>query len=268
MPAIAIKAGDVPEFVGKGGIVGQLELAHAMRLEPMRAPDALHRADADGDRLSHGRRLETLGRGSVGIGEVLDGLGGLTVRPRNNNLPKPGRQPVCNRIDDVLRLASGQGMRSLADATAAADPYLRWITYDAYPKDEIGVPMLHNHAFAELIGSEEAPLQADDFAMGVFLIGPNILYRDHCHPAPELYLPYNGPSSWRFDRGQWAQRRGGQPVWNQANAIHATFVGANPLLMVYAWTQDVALPAVVVPASDWAEIESSRRHNGAPSPAP
>jgi len=40
VPAIAIKAGDVPEFVGKGGIVGQLELAHAMRLEPMRAPDA------------------------------------------------------------------------------------------------------------------------------------------------------------------------------------------------------------------------------------
>jgi Dimethlysulfonioproprionate lyase len=214
------------------------------------------------------RCLEALGRGSVGIGEVLDVLGGLMVRPGNINLPRPGRQPVCNKIDDVLRLASWQGMRSLADATAAADPYLRWITYDAYPKDEIGQPMLHNHAFAELIGSEEAPLQADDFAMGVFLIGPNILYRDHCHPAPELYLPYNGPSSWRFDRGQWAQRRAGQPVWNEANAVHATLVGADPLLMVYAWTQDVALPAVVVPASDWAEIEGSRGHNGAPSPAP
>src|SRR5438270_8217147 len=95
------------------------------------------------------RCLEALGRGSDGIGEVLDGLTGLTVRPGNINLPTPGRQPVCDRIDDVLGLARGQGMRSLAEATAAADPYLRWITYDAYPREEIGEPMLNNHAFAE-----------------------------------------------------------------------------------------------------------------------
>jgi hypothetical protein len=212
------------------------------------------------------RCLEEIGRRSDGVGEVLDGFTGVMHRPRKVNLPTPRRQPVCDTIDDVLGLARQQGMRSLADATAAADPYLRWIIYDEYPRDEIGEAMLHNHAFAELIGSEEAPLQADSFALGVFLIGANILYRDHRHPAPELYLPYNGPSSWRFDRGVWAQRRAGQPVWNEANAVHATLVGAEPLLMVYAWTRDVSLPAVIVPASDWAEIEGSRGQSGAPSP--
>jgi Dimethlysulfonioproprionate lyase len=204
------------------------------------------------------RCLEAIGRGSDGIGEVLDALAGVTLRPSDVILPKPGRQPICDAVDDVLALARQQGMRSLADATAAADPYLRWIIYDAYPRDEIGKAMLHNHAFAELIGSEEAPLQADDFAMGVFLIGSNILYRDHRHPAPELYLPYNGPSSWRFDRCRWEQRGAGQPVWNEANAVHATLVGSEPLLMIYAWTRDVALPSVIMPASDWAEIEGRR----------
>jgi hypothetical protein len=109
-------------------------------------------------------------------------------------------------------------------------------------------------------------LHADDFAMGVFLIGANILYRDHHHPAPELYLPYNGPSLWRFDRGAWAQRKAGQPVWNEANAVHATLVGLDPLLMVYAWTRDVELPSLIVPAADWAEIEGGRRQSAEPFP--
>jgi hypothetical protein len=40
----------------KGRIVRQLELAHLMGLETVRAPDALDRTDADPDRLGHRRR--------------------------------------------------------------------------------------------------------------------------------------------------------------------------------------------------------------------
>ena len=37
-------------------VVGQLELAQPMRLQAVRPPDALHRTDADADRLGHRRR--------------------------------------------------------------------------------------------------------------------------------------------------------------------------------------------------------------------
>jgi hypothetical protein len=53
---IDIEADDLPELVGKGLVVGQLELADAMGLQSMSAPNALHRADADAGRLGHGRR--------------------------------------------------------------------------------------------------------------------------------------------------------------------------------------------------------------------
>src|SRR5258708_25865697 len=48
---IDIEAADLPELVGKGLVVGQLEPAHAMRLQPARAPDPLHPADPDAGRL-------------------------------------------------------------------------------------------------------------------------------------------------------------------------------------------------------------------------
>ena len=44
---IDIKPDDVAQLVDELGIVGELELADPMRLEPVRAPDALDRADAE-----------------------------------------------------------------------------------------------------------------------------------------------------------------------------------------------------------------------------
>ncbi len=37
--------------------------------------------------------------------------------------------------------------------------------------------------------------------MGLFVIAPHVLYRDHAHAAPELYLPLTGPHGWRFAPG-------------------------------------------------------------------
>src|ERR1700722_2084036 len=53
---IDIEADDLAQLVGASLVVGQLELTHPMRLGPVGAPNALHRADADTDRFGHGRR--------------------------------------------------------------------------------------------------------------------------------------------------------------------------------------------------------------------
>jgi hypothetical protein len=51
---IDVEPDDVAQLVDELGVPGELELPDAMRLEPMSAPDALHRADADAGRLRHG----------------------------------------------------------------------------------------------------------------------------------------------------------------------------------------------------------------------
>ena len=52
---IDIEADRVAQLADKFGVLGKLELANAMGLQPMGAPDALDRTDADAGRLGHGR---------------------------------------------------------------------------------------------------------------------------------------------------------------------------------------------------------------------
>ena len=144
---------------------------------------------------------------------------------------------------------------TLASAIADAAPHLRWITYDSYPADQIGPHFPRAHAYATLIG-EDAPVPARDFDLGVFLIAPGTFYRDHCHPAPELYAPLTGPHFWRFRPGApLTPKPAHAPVWNPPLQHHATKVGSVPFLCLFVWTRDVNLPAAVIPSPDWDPIE-------------
>ena len=58
---IDIEPDHIPEFLGEFGIVGELEGAQPMRLEPMPLPDAAHRGRADLRGLGH-RRCGPVGR--------------------------------------------------------------------------------------------------------------------------------------------------------------------------------------------------------------
>lgn len=195
--------------------------------------------------------------GTRGVSEALEALTGRVatsgtavddVAPRN--------PPTCRHLPGVLALARRQGFRAIADAIALAHPHLRWVTYDLYPRAEIGERFAGGHAFAEIVAPEGGFLGSADVAAGLFLIAPGTLYRDHCHPAPELYYPLVGPSAWRRAFGPWEDRPAGGPVWHDPGEVHATAVRDVPLLMLYVWTRDVGLPAAVVPSGDWDAIEA------------
>lgn len=154
--------------------------------------------------------------------------------------------------------ALAQTHPALAAAIRAGAPYLPWVTYDSYPPEQIGPSFRQGHAFASLVG-EGAAIPAEDFDLGLFLIAPHVLYRDHAHPAPELYAPLTGPHGWRFGPGSPLIVKGPhEPVWNLPEAPHLTKVGPTPFLCVFGWTRDTRQPAHVIPAGDWAELEALR----------
>jgi len=160
---------------------------------------------------------------------------------------------VCDHLDAALQ---AMGRTSIAKAIDDARPFLSWVSYDAYPRNEIGARFADNHAFASIIG-EGCPLEAVDFDLGLFLIAPNLFYRDHHHAAPELYAPLTGPHGWRFKPGDplvWKDAH--NPVWNSAWQPHATKTGEVPFLSIFCWTKDVSLPAKVIPSSDWPILEN------------
>ena len=154
-------------------------------------------------------------------------------------------------------MRAGKETTALADAITEAGSYLPWVTYDSYPRELIGARFPKAHAFVSLIG-KGAPFEAEDYDLGLFLIEPRTLYRDHRHLAPELYAPITGPHRWRFGIDDpWKELAANIPVWNEPQRVHATLVGEQPFLAIFGWTRDVSAPASVVPAPDWREIEAS-----------
>lgn len=207
-------------------------------------------------RLVDAADLYLAGLAGPGIAEVRS----LVARWRNGVVrPGPGlRHPVCATHLGPALASLAPGHPALAAAIADAAPHLDWVSYDLYPAAEIGPAFAAGHAFASLIG-EGAPIAAQDFDLGLFVIAPHVLYRDHCHPAPELYAPLTGPHGWRFGPGKaLTVMPAHRPVWNEPGAAHLTKVGAVPFLCLFAWTRDVALPARVLPAADWAALEAVR----------
>ncbi len=218
--------------------------------EPLRAEMALSQL-VDAARATIADKVD----GRSGRAEVLDGLDAVDFRAIQ--LPAPREIPACHHLSRAIEEVWRAGFGRLARAVEAARPFLAWTTYDAYRPEEIGQRFAATHAFAEIVGPG-ATFEAADYDLGLFLIGPHVLYRDHHHPAPELYLPLTGPTRWRFGTGApWESRRAGETVWNVANRVHATIVDEKPLLCLYAWTKDVSLPALVDKAADWTTIDAA-----------
>ena len=193
---------------------------------------------------------------------ALDHPGAAEVRAGLPVDPGPERR-MPNRSNAVvetwLPMALGALSPSrpvLAAAIEAAADRLDWVTYDAYPLPEIGEKFATGHAFASLLGGD-APFAAKDFDMGIFLVAPDTLYRDHQHAAPELYAPLTGPHGWRFGPGRPLQiKPAHEPVWNPPQQPHLTKTGKVPFLSLFVWTRDVNDLAIVIPAQDWPALEA------------
>lgn len=147
---------------------------------------------------------------------------------------------------------------ALAGAIAAARPCLNWVTYDSYGAAAIGQGFVTGNAYALLIGNGGA-IPAPDYHLGLFVIAPQVLYRDHRHPAPELYAPLTGPHGWRFAPNDPLQvKPAHQPVWNPSMQPHLIKAGPRPFLCLYGWTRDAEAPAEVIAADDWPALEALR----------
>lgn len=199
------------------------------------------------------RYLQRLDTGHAGIGlarmRVKHLIGFQAPSERANT-----STPKCGYLNDAIELARAAGVAELMDALSGCE--LDWQSYDSYPPAEIGLLFPEKHAFAS-IALRLDPAWTSDCDVGFFLIAPRTLYRDHHHPASELYVPLTGPTKWRFGtKCPWVERRVHQPVWNEPDMVHATLVEDVPFLCVYIWTENIHRPAVVDRADDWDEIEA------------
>ena len=106
-----------------------------------------------------------------------------------------------------------------------------------------------------LIGPDACGHHHPDFSLGIFMLGPRTLYRDHNHDAPELYLNLSEKSGWRFGTHEWKDLPAGSFIWNAAGKTHATRVYDQPFISVFVWLENVDSHCNVIHFDDWTEVE-------------
>ena len=180
-------------------------------------------------------------RGGEGVGEVLERLA------RQNLDETQFHEAGARRIPAVRHFAECAaeimiGDAGLAAALAALGDQLHWRQSSAYSDAVLGEGFMDNYGWCELIGPRGF-FAGNDFLLGLLLLGPGRHYKDHYHPAPELYWPLTGPSDWKKGAGGFETKAAGTIIWHPPLRMHATKTGAAPLLAVWCWTRDTETPA-------------------------
>jgi len=160
--------------------------------------------------------------------------------------PEPRDLAACTYLPQTVAAAM-MVSSSVSAALANIAPHLRWKQNANYSDAILGEGYMASYAYCDLIGPDGF-YPGDDFLMGLFLLGPGRFYKDHYHPAPELYWTLTGPSLWRVAGAEFAARPAGSTIWHTPHAVHATRTLDEPLLAVWIWTEDISHPARLVGA--------------------
>ena len=170
--------------------------------------------------------------------------------------------PQGTRHDEVLRHAianiANQKLQEIANCLKAAKDDLVWREDNAQfysAGADLGEGYNKCNLHTLLIGPDACGHHHPDFSLGIFMLGPRTLYRDHNHDAPELYLNLSEKSGWRFGARDWQDFPAGSLIWNAAGETHATRIYDEPFISVFFWLENVNSRCNVIHSDDWPKIE-------------
>ena len=180
-------------------------------------------------------------RRGPGVAEVLSRMAEQDLGEAAFRAPEPRGLPVLRHLPQCI----GECLlldADLAAAIAACEDALHWMQSAAYNDEVLGEGFIANYGWAEIIGPRGF-FPGDDFLLGLLMLGPQRHYKNHYHPAPELYWPLTAASLWSRDSGDFVEKPQGATIWHEPMMMHATKTEGSPLLTVWSWTRDTATPA-------------------------
>ena len=174
------------------------------------------------------------------------------------SIPLGHQNFVCQKVAIVPKegalkkaLASIEDVSLQSIKTCISDSYdkIQWnmdhgLFYD--DNAEVGEQYLNGNMHTELIGPKNGSFHSDELRLGLFLLEPNIFYKDHKHEAPELYLNLTKGTEWRFEETIWQEKGPGTIVYNEAFRVHAMRTKQSPFLSVWCWSTNPMAKCVVV----------------------
>lgn len=134
---------------------------------------------------------------------------------------------------------------AISENLAAVAGHLRWRRTSAHTDAVLGEGFTANYGWTQLIGPSGF-FRGNDFLLGLLMLGPHRHYRDHFHPAPELYWPLTSGTLWRREPRPLTEEPAGTMIWHEPNQIHAMETCQKPLLALWAWTRDTTTSATLI----------------------
>ena len=185
-------------------------------------------------------------RGGSHVDVVLQRLAAQDMTREDFVEPRPQTLPVTRYF--AATIAETMIIEpELAAAIASLDGHLKWLQSKSYTDEILGAGFGENYGWCEIIGPQGF-FKGDDFILGLLMLGPQRHYKDHYHPAPELYWPLTGPTEWKQGAGSFETKPAGAVIYHAPMVHHATKTAEHPLLTVWCWTKDTHTPAKLVDA--------------------
>ena len=116
----------------------------------------------------------------------------------------------------------------LYDAARSAFGHVRWTEF--YEEDSWSKSFLPSFANGEGIGPD-GRLRHDEVILGLFLLGPDITYPEHAHPAEEFYIVLTGNPEFKIGDNNFELQEAGAVVLHHSNISHAIRTSTEPFML-------------------------------------
>jgi mannose-6-phosphate isomerase-like protein (cupin superfamily) len=148
------------------------------------------------------------------------------------------RYPVLSLLDGIQACSGDDIFGRVTRALFHVRKSVHWRQNDNYKNHQHMNDYLSNSVYCELAGPR-GMLKSDKTAIGFLLVGPNLEYPDHYHPASELYFPLYGTALWKRAEEGWQERSPGACIYHPSNCSHSMRTLESPLLAMSLWFGDL-----------------------------
>ena len=166
--------------------------------------------------------------------------------------------PKKNALIKALDTINNPSLISIKESVNLSLKSLRWNIDNGlyYDKDcDVGSDYLFGNMNTELIGPVNGHFKSQELKLGLFLLEPEIFYKDHKHEASELYINLTSGTKWRFNNSEWQSKSAGSIIYNEPYKVHAMKVGKDPFLSIWCWPKNSSKKCILVPKSDWLKLK-------------
>lgn len=158
----------------------------------------------------------------------------LVLSPINKNVLGNWTK-ACRHLEECYNTNINEDDRVLIQLIESVEEYITWT--EGYMDEISDNEFLNNFSYGEIIGRNGFYFNSK-VTIGLTIIGPNLFYPWHHHPAVEFYYILNSNSKWGKDGGILEEKSAGDAIFHPSMISHAIETGKNSLLALWFWTGD------------------------------